>query len=315
VNGKKLEMIVLDTQADPQVGIQAVNRLINVEKVPALITAWSIVVKAVAPIINDSKVTGLIVGANSPTISKLGDYVYTTYPLADVDITGLAKYMVKEGKKKGAIIFVNTEEGIGAAEVYRNVFKASGGEIVASETYDPKGSDFTGAVLKLRSSNPDTIHVQGQVSDAPQIVAQMRQLGMRQTITSFSSLYNPKLIEALGPAAEGVIVTSLAPSAEDSPKVKDYIARWKTEKGREPNGLPYTQYLYDAPYLIADVFRELDKSKTVPTGETFRKAMLDKKSFELPLTDAVEILPNHTVVRPVYLMVVKNGAWVRLATV
>lgn len=315
VNGKTLEMVVLDTQADPQVGIQAINRLVNVEKVPALITAWSVVVKAVAPIINDSKVTGLIVGANSPSISKLGDYIYTTYPLADVDITALAKYMVKEGKKKAAVIFVNTEEGIGAAEVYRNVFKAAGGEIVASETYDPKGSDFTGAVLKLRASNPDTIHVQGQVSDAPQIVAQMRQLGMRQTITSFSSIYNPKFIEALGPAAEGVIVTSLAPNAEDSTKVRDYVERWKTEKGRAPNGLPYTQYLYDAPYLIADVFRELDKAKIAPTGDTFRKAMLDKRRFELPLTDAVEILPNHTVVRPVYLMVVKNGAWVRLATV
>ena len=170
-------------------------------------------------------------------------------------------------------------------------------------------------MLKLRASNPDTIHVQGQVSDAPQIVAQMRQLGMRQTITSFSSIYNPKFIEALGPAAEGVIVTSLAPNAEDSVKVKEYVARWKTEKGREPNGLPYTQYLYDAPYLIAEVFRQLDKAKIAPTGDTFRKAMLDKKSFELPLTDAVEILPNHTVVRPVYLMVVKNGVWVRLATV
>jgi len=117
------------------------------------------------------------------------------------------------------------------------------------------------------------------------IVEVLCQLGMRQTITSFSSIYNPKFIEALGPAAEGVIVTSLAPNAEDSVKVKEYVARWKTEKGREPNGLPYTQYLYDAPYLIAEVFRQLDKAKIAPTGDTFRKAMLDKKSFELPLTD------------------------------
>ena len=62
INGKKLEMIVLDTQADPQVGIQAVNRLISVEKVPAFITAWSGVVKAVAPIANDNKVVELSVG-------------------------------------------------------------------------------------------------------------------------------------------------------------------------------------------------------------------------------------------------------------
>src|SRR5688572_10714186 len=50
VNGKKLEMIVLDTQADPTIGINAVNRLINVDKVPVFVTAWSAVVKAVAPI-------------------------------------------------------------------------------------------------------------------------------------------------------------------------------------------------------------------------------------------------------------------------
>src|SRR6187455_2248123 len=37
INGQKLEMIVLDTQADPQVAIKAVNRLASVEKVPAFI--------------------------------------------------------------------------------------------------------------------------------------------------------------------------------------------------------------------------------------------------------------------------------------
>src|SRR3954453_12052782 len=92
VNGKKLEMIVLDTQADPTVGINAVNRLINVDKVPVFVTAWSAVVKAVAPIANREKVLELSIGANAPEISKLGDYVYTAFPLADVDVTALANY-------------------------------------------------------------------------------------------------------------------------------------------------------------------------------------------------------------------------------
>ena len=66
---------------------------------------------------------------------------------------------------------------------------------------------------------------------------------------------------------------------------------------------------------MADVFRELDKGKTAPTGDSFRAAMLKKKSFDLPLTDKIEILENHTVTRPVYLMTVKNGRWTRLAVV
>src|SRR5690606_33086539 len=52
VEGRPLEMILLDTQADPRLGINAVNRLINVEKVPVYGTAWSSVVKAVAPVSN-----------------------------------------------------------------------------------------------------------------------------------------------------------------------------------------------------------------------------------------------------------------------
>ena len=59
VNGKKLEMLVLDTRADPQAGIQAANRLVSVEKVPAFVSAWSSVVKAIAPISNDNKVVQL----------------------------------------------------------------------------------------------------------------------------------------------------------------------------------------------------------------------------------------------------------------
>src|SRR6476661_3584148 len=316
INGKKLEMIVLDTQADPQIGIQMVNRLVSVEKVPVFVTAWSGVVKAVAPIANDNKVVELSIGANSPDVAKLGDYVYTTFPLADVDITAVAKYAVTSmGKKKAAIVYINNETGIVAAEVYKKAFTAAGGQVVAYEAYDQKATDFTGALLKVRASNPDMIHLHGLVSDSPQVIAQMRQLGLAQPISSYSVAYNPKLVQQLGAAAEGVIATSLAPGVDDSEAVKSYVARWTKEVGREPNGLPYTQYLYDAPYLIAAVFKSLIDKKLPVTGENFRKEMLAIKTFDLPLTGKITLGDDHTVVKPVYLMEVKGGKWTRKAVV
>ena len=316
VNGKKLEMIVLDTQADPQVGIQAVNRLINVDKAPVFVTAWSGVVKAVAPIANDNKIVELSVGANSPDIATLGDYVYTTFPLADVDIRAVAQYSAKEmGKKRAAVLFINNETGIGSAEVYRDTFTKAGGQVVAYEAYDQKATDFTGPLLKIRAANAEIIHLQGLVSESPQVIAQARQLGINVPITSYSGIYNPKLIQQLGAAAEGVIATSLAPGVDDSPAVKDYVARWQKEMGREPNGLPYTQYLHDTPYLVAAVFASLDKKGIVPTGETFRKEMLAIKSFDMPLSGKVEFAEDHTVNKPVYLVEVKGGKWVGKAVV
>lgn len=316
VNGKKLEMVVLDTQADPQVGIQAVNRLISVDKVPAFVTAWSGVVKAVAPIANDNKVVELSVGANAPDIAKLGDYVYTTFPLADVDIRAVAHYSATEmKKKKAAVLFINNETGIGSAEVYRDTFKKAGGEIVAYESYDQKATDFTGPLLKIRAANPEIVHLQGLVAESPQIIAQARQLGITVPITSYSGIYNPKLIQQLGAAAEGVIATSLAPGVDDSPAVKEYVARWQKEVGREPNGLPYTQYLHDTPYLVAAVFASMDKKGLPMTGENFRKEMLAIKSFDLPLSGKVEFSDDHTVNKPVYLVEVKGGKWTGKAVV
>ena len=316
INGKPLEMIVLDTQADPQVGIQSVNRLISVDKIAVFVTAWSGVVKAVAPISNDNKVVELSVGANSPDISQLGDYVYTTFPLADVDIRAVAGYSAKEmGKKKAAVLFINNETGLGSATVYRDTFTKAGGEVVAYEAYDQKATDFTGPLLKIRAANPDIIHLQGLVAESPQVIAQARQLGITVPITSYSGIYNQKLIEQLGAAAENVIATSLAPGVEDSPLVKDYVDRWVKEVGRAPNGLPYTQYLYDTPALVAAVFTSLDKKGIAPTGENFRKEMLAIKTFDLPLTGKVTFAEDHTVNKPVYRVEVKNGKWTKKAVV
>jgi branched-chain amino acid transport system substrate-binding protein len=316
VNGKQLEMIVLDTQADPQLGINAVNRLASVDKVPVFITAWSSVVKAVAPIANREKILELSVGANSPDIAKLGDYVYTTFPLAEVDVSGLAKYTYTTlGKKTAAVMYINNDSGVEGAAIYKSVFEKAGGKVVAYEAYDTKATEFTGALLKVKASNPDMIHIQGLVSDLPQVIAQMRQLGLQQRVSTYSAGYNPKVIEQLGAAAEGLIVTSLAPGPSDNPNVTPFINRWKDSEKRVPNGLPYTQYLYDGPYLVAELYKWLDKNKLPATGENMRKALITAKNFELPMTGGLSVGEDHRVNKPVYLLTVDKGQFVPLATI
>jgi len=316
VNGKKLEVIVLDTQADPTVGINAVNRLVNVDKVPVFVTAWSAVVKAVAPIANREKVLELSIGANAPEISKLGDYVYTSFPLADIDVTALANYTYGTLKhKRVAILYVNNDTGVEAAKVYRSVFEKAGGQVVAYETYDPKATDFTGMLLKVRTSNPDFIHLHGLIADMPIVIAQMRQLGITQRVSTYAGGYNPQMVEKAGKGAEGLIVTSLAPNEKQNPNVGPYLERWKKAENRIPNGLPYTQYLYDAAYLVAALYEYVEKNQLPATGENMRKALLAVKTFELPMTGRLVVNDDHTVRKPVNLLTVQNGQFVPLATV
>jgi branched-chain amino acid transport system substrate-binding protein len=316
VNGKQLEMIVVDTQADPQLGINAVKRLTSVDKVPVFITAWSSVVKAVAPIANREKILELSVGANSPDIAKLGDYVYTTFPLAEVDVSALAKYTYTTlGRKTAAVMYINNDSGVEGAAIYKSVFEKAGGKVVAYEAYDTKATEFTGALLKVKASNAEIVHIQGLVADLPQVIAQMRQLGMQQRVSSYSAGYNPKVIEQLGAAAEGLIVTSLAPGVADNPNVGPFINRWKDTEKRVPNGLPYVQYLYDGPYLVAELYKWIEKNKLSATGENMRKALITAKNFDLPMTGALSVGEDHRVNKPVYLLTVDKGQFVPLATI
>jgi branched-chain amino acid transport system substrate-binding protein len=308
VNGRKLEAIIVDHQAKPEVGITVVNRLVSVDKVPVFITAFSNVVKAVAPIANREKTLMLSVGANSPDIKNLGDYVYTTFPLADIDMKALGKFMVeKQSKKRAAVLFVNHETGTEGAKIFSQAFTGAGGQVVLSESYEETRSDFTGLVLKVRAANPDIVHIHSVVSDFTAIVAQMRQLGLTVQVTSFQTAFNPKMIQELGKGAEGIIVTAMAPSAEDNANVPGYLDRWKKAHNREPVGLPYTQYFHDAPYIVAALYKwVLDKNLPI-TGENMRKALIEIKSFDLPLTNKIVFNDDHTVDAPTYFWQVKDG--------
>ena len=316
VEGRPLELVILDTQADPALGINAMNRLINVDKVSTVLTAWSAVVKAQVPGAIREKTLLLNIGANAPEIAKLGEYVYTLFPLADVDITALAQYTFEKlGKRKAAILYINNDTGIDAAKVYKAVFEKAGGEVVTFEGYDPKATEFSGMLLKMRAANPDMVHIHGLLTDLPQVMAQMRQLGLQQRISSYSAGYNQKLLDQLGAAAEGFIVTSLAPGVDDNPNVGKFIERWKAEQNRSPNGLPYIQYCYDSVHVVANLFRQVLKAGKQPTGETMRAALTASKEFDTPMTGKtiLDLADGHRVKKPTYLLTVEKGKFVPLA--
>jgi branched-chain amino acid transport system substrate-binding protein len=314
VNGHPLEAVVLDTQAKPELAINDANRVIDVDKVPIIVTAWSSVVKAIAPVANRTHTLEINMGANSPAIARLGEYVYSVFPLADVDIDALARYSRdKLGKKKAAVLYINNDSGIEGAKLYRDTFTAVGGEVVAFEGYDPTTSDFTGLLLKVRVANPDIVHLQS-LSELPQVIAQLRQLGMQQQLTSYSAGYNPKLLKELGPAAEGFIVTSLAPTAATNPNVGHLLDLWK-QVGRAPNGLPYLQYAWDSTVFVAQVYGWLDQRNMPLTGENCRTAMLAIREFDLPMTGKLVITDDHRVKKPVYLYVVKDNQFTLMETI
>ncbi len=102
-------------------------------------------------------------------------------------------------------------------------------------------------------------------------------------------------------------MTSLAPGPWDEKAVGAYVERWHKEKSRDPGNLPATQYVHDAAYIVKALVEHLDKKNEPITGANLRKALLEVKTFKLPLTGSLTFNEDHTIKKPVYLLEVKDA--------
>ena len=308
VDGCKLEIVAQDHEGKPETGIAVANRFIDVDHLPMFYGGFSAVVRAMAPVAERGKTLMLSVGANAPSIAHLGDYTYTSFPLAEVDMKAFGAYVhTVMGKQRAAVLYANNDSGVPGSRVFIQSFEQAGGKVILDEGYDPAQSDFTGLILKVRSANPDVIHVHGVNVDIITIMAQIRQLGIQTQLTSYQGAFSDAYAKQLGSAAEGLTVTSLAPTAEQNPNVAAFIERWQKEKGRPANGLPYTQYFYDVPYIVAGIVHYLHEKNLPISGDTMRQALLAVRTFDGPMTGPVTFNEDHTVKKPVYVWHVKDG--------
>ena len=315
VNGVPLEFKVEDSQGDPQRAITAYNKLAKVDKVPFIISGFSSVVKALAPLSDRDKVAILAIGVNDVTIRGAAKHTISSYPYSDIDLPALAKYTIETlGKKKAAVIYINNPSGKPGAEVYRDKFKEYGGEVVAFESHEPNALDFKSQLTKIKAANPDVIHIESLVKETPYIVKQIRELGISAQITSYSAAENQVLIDTAGKASEGLIYTSLAPDLT-SGKASEFINRFKQSVGREPNGISYTLYMYDSVTVIKKAIEYIVNHNMEYNGTNMVTAIQEVGTFDTPITGNTIIKKDGNVIKPIRIRQITNGKFVNLTTI
>lgn len=108
--------------------------------------------------------------------------------------------------------------------------------------------DFSEQLRMLKNARVDGVVLWGETPEAARILKQMRATGMKQPVFGPSRLCYPQLIDAAGPAAEGLVTTApLDPTRTDAKWLtfrKDYLAKF----GEEPDG--YAAYAYDGMNLL-----------------------------------------------------------------
>jgi branched-chain amino acid transport system substrate-binding protein len=299
-DGFGIKMVSEDTQATAEVGLNALNKLATVEEVPAVFTAWSAVVKAMAPASEDLGVALFNVGANSPELEGAGASLRNFFPLSSVNVRALGTYMAEEeGAKTAGIIRVNNASGEGAANVYTEAFEDAGGKVVAEETIEQDAVDASSQVAKVLAKHPDTIHVQPLLGEAVAIFKALDDQGYDGQVTTYSGAGETVAVrDASGASMNGVTYAALGGAAAGDPKVTALVDRFKEDQGREPAGLSYDVYMYDSVFLYAEIIKQLRENDQEVTGENILALVDDVKTFEnLPLEGSTTFTDTGTVLK------------------
>jgi branched-chain amino acid transport system substrate-binding protein len=140
LNNQRLALVEADDQTNPQVAVDAANRLVNVENVAALIGPLaSGQVLAVANSVSIPRRVVLISpSATAPGISALNDddYVFRTAVPDGLQGLVLAREAIRRNQRRVAVLAVNNAYGQGLMNAFRESFTAAGGTVAHAATFE-----------------------------------------------------------------------------------------------------------------------------------------------------------------------------------
>src|ERR1700752_2470981 len=159
VLGKKIQLIVEDNKSNPTEAVATAEKLIVRDKVPVMMGAWSSTLTlAVMPKLEEYKVPMLVETSSSGKITTSGNpYIFRISPTSEMEAKAFAPLFKTMGIKKADFLATNNDFGLGASQEFSKMLKENGVQVGVVETMDPKATDFSAQLAKIKASGGGTL--------------------------------------------------------------------------------------------------------------------------------------------------------------
>jgi branched-chain amino acid transport system substrate-binding protein len=332
IKGHPLKVIVEDTKSDESQAVLAVRKLLEKDKVAAIVgpstTGESMAVvpimeKAQTPLISCAAALSIVTPKeeldrllSSKTLEmpkKQNKWIFKS-PQTDASaVEAIYDHMKKKGISKIAIITVTAGFGDTGRQELKRVALYYGISIVADERYGPKDSDMTAQLTKIKGTDAQAV-VNWSIGPPCVIVTKnWKQLDMKIPLYQSHGFGSKRYLELAGGAAEGVIcplgrVVVAEKIKADHPQ-KAVVMKYKTEyeKRFKAEVSTFGGHAYDAIYMMVDALKAAGPNKSKI------RDYLETKIKNWPGTGGVfNISPeDHTGLKKdaFEMIVVKDGDW------
>lgn len=249
--GGKIIPVVGDSACDATTASAAADKLVNTDKVTAIMGAFC--TGATIGAANSAAIPGGVVmispAASSPALTKLddNDLIYRTTPADSLQGVKLADLLLSRGIDDVAVTYVNNDYGKGLADVFAETYTAGGGTIAANIAHEDGKADYRAELGNLIGSQNLVILAYASGSGQT-LLRQAVESGNFNTYIGADGMVGDDLLTGIDPAAvEGLVATRAGSYAGES---ADIYAKLASDAGQDP-AATYAPQAYDAAFLLA----------------------------------------------------------------
>lgn len=275
INGQRVEIASADDQCDAQVGVQAAENLLS-QHVVAFVGGYcsGASIPETDVLRRQGDIPFIGVASSNPKLTEQGyDNVFRAILRDDFAGTIDADFMTSVlNSKKVAVMHDNSTYALGLAQFGRDELQKKGATVSYFDAVTPGQRDYTSALTRVASTNPDTFYYTGYYAEAGTLVKEYRDLGLDAKFKFMvgSGEYDPAYITAGGPAADGSTVTF--PVGPDTATGKDYATFKASYKSITGNDLAtYSIYEHDAMMMLKLAIEKANSTKAADINKALHQ--------------------------------------------
>ncbi len=306
INGRKVEIVFADDKGDPKEGASIATMFASNKDILGVAGPFnSSVMLAAAPIYNKAKLCNVGWGVSSPMITTAGQYIYRVQFTDSLGGDFVAKWMVKdEGFKKIAVVYENTDYGVGLLDVMKKSVPKYGGAIVAEASYmQGQTKDFSSIIASLKAAKPEAIFMGSVYNETALFAVQAKDLGFTAPIFGTDGLFSDGLLEIGGSAVEGLRCFCVFYHEFDKPAVKKLVEAYRKKTGKNPS--TWVALSYDSTMAVLEAIRKTDAK----TRADVKKGLDNFGTYE-GATGKIEFDENGDVKKEFSKIIVQKGKFV-----
>ncbi|MDW5441645.1 ABC transporter substrate-binding protein [Polaromonas sp. SM01] len=305
LGGREIEYFKVDDESEPSKGIENANKLVQRDKVDVLIgTVHSGVQMGIQKVARDSGVLSLIpnAGVHAATRGLCAPNVFRTSFSNSQPTLALGKAMMDKGLKKTVWITWKYAAGDEAFEGFKESYTKAGGTIIKELGLPFPNVEFQALLTEIAALKPDAVACFFAGGGAAKFIRDYAAAGLKDKIPLYGSGFLTEgVLEAAGPAAEGIITTMHYADSLDTPRNNQFRLAYAKAYRSQPD--VYAVQGYDTGLLLVQGANAVkgDLSNKPTLYKAMEGATIDSPRGKWTMSKA------HNPVQDIYLRRVEKG--------